>query len=94
MNLALNLEQDHPHAYLPFIYCCDLCGGIFHSLTLLLRNQPHVCQLCDSEVDEHGALCQWCAEPCDPTDILCTSCKETVVCYAEMPTITQKESVQ
>ncbi len=94
MQLAMQTNQDVPHSYLPFIYCCTSCGETFWTARLLLRDQPHICPKCDTEADEYTQLCQWCAEPCDPTDILCASCKETVVCYAEMPTITQKESVQ
>ena len=81
----MQMNQEQAHQYLPFVYCCSVCGDVFHSIELIQRDAPHTCPKCDTEDEPAGQLCQWCHEPCDPCDILCVNCKDTVVCYAEMP---------
>jgi hypothetical protein len=54
---------------------CLVGAGYDELMVAALRDEPI----------EYGPLCQWCKEPCGPCDILCSTCKDTVVCYAEMP---------
>jgi hypothetical protein len=55
---------------LPFIYCCDACGHVYHADKQVANNDPHICDDC---------------RPCKVEKAGCVECGDELACYAERP---------